>query len=68
MTCQNVGGTERTVRMVLGVLCLGAAFLAPLPTAGAWIVGAIGGIAVVTGAIGFCPAWTLFGINTCSTK
>lgn len=28
----------------------------------------VGGIALVTGLIGYCPAWTLLGINTCPAK
>jgi hypothetical protein len=36
-----------------------------------WVVGVmfvIGGVAMLTGLIGFCPAWKLFGINTCGLK
>ena len=67
MTC-NIGGVERPIRIVLGVLFLALAFLGGMPTAGAWVSGLIGAIALATGAIGFCPAWQLFGINTRSTK
>jgi hypothetical protein len=28
---------------------------------------AAGAIALITGAIGYCPLWTLLGINTCPT-
>jgi hypothetical protein len=28
----------------------------------------VGVVALVTGAIGYCPAWQLFGINTCPVK
>jgi 3-hydroxybutyryl-CoA dehydrogenase len=28
----------------------------------------VGTIALVTGVIGFCPLWTLFGINTCGLR
>jgi hypothetical protein len=36
-----------------------------------WAVGVmlvLGGVAMLTGLVGFCPAWKLFGINTCATK
>ena len=67
MTC-NVGGIERTIRIIVGALLLGLALFGGMPTAGMWVLGVIGAIALVTGAVGFCPAWTLFGINTCHTK
>lgn len=67
MTC-NVGRIERPIRIILGALFLFVALFAGLPTWGAWALGVIGAIALVTGAVGFCPAWMLFGINTCPTK
>ncbi len=67
MTC-NVGGIERPIRIILGAVLLFVALFAGLPTGGAWVLGVIGAIALVTGAVGFCPAWMLFGINTCPTK
>ena len=27
----------------------------------------VGAIALITGVVRFCPAWSMFGINTCST-
>lgn len=64
MTC-NVGGIERPVRIVLGVLLVGIGAFAGLPPVGTGIVLAMGTIALVTGALGFCPVWALLGINTC---
>ena len=67
MTC-NVGGIERPIRIVLGVILLALALFGQMPTPGAWTLGIIGAIALLTGTIGFCPAWKLFGMNTCPTK
>ncbi|MEW6246940.1 MAG: DUF2892 domain-containing protein [Nitrospirota bacterium] len=67
MTC-NVGGVERPIRIVLGVLLLAVGALSDLPPVDAGIMAAVGIVALVTGAIGFCPAWRLFGINTCAAK
>ena len=64
MTC-NVGGIERPIRIVLGILLIGIGAFAGLPPIGTGIALVIGTIALVTGTIGFCPAWSLFGINTC---
>jgi hypothetical protein len=67
MTC-NVGGTERGIRIVVGVALIAVGALAGLPEPGMYEAYAVGAIALVTGAIGYCPAWTLFGINTCPVK
>jgi hypothetical protein len=67
MTC-NVGGIERPVRIVVGILLLGIAGFAGLPPIGMSLALIAGTIALVTGAIGYCPLWALFHINTCPTK
>lgn len=64
MTC-NVGGIERPIRIVLGILLIGIGAFADLPPLGTGTVLVLGTIALATGAIGFCPVWRLFGINTC---
>lgn len=64
MAC-NVGGVERPIRIVVGIVALGIGAFAGLPPVGAGVALVVGTIALVTGAIGFCPVWTLFGINTC---
>ncbi|MBL0086846.1 MAG: DUF2892 domain-containing protein [Ideonella sp.] len=59
----NVGGLDRILRVVAGLALVG---LAATHTVGAW--GYIGVVLVLTGAVGFCPAYPLLGINTCSIK
>jgi len=61
----NVGGLDRGIRFILGVvlIALGATHVLTGTTA---IVGyVVGGIALVTGLVRYCPAWSIFGINTC---
>jgi len=61
----NVGGWDRGIRFILGVvlIALGATHVLTGTTA---IVGyVVGGIALVTGLVRYCPAWSIFGINTC---
>lgn len=57
----NVGGLDRILRVVGGVALIG---LAATGTVGAW--GYIGVVPLLTGALGLCPAYTIFGVNTCS--
>jgi hypothetical protein len=66
MTC-NLGTNERAIRFAIGVGLFVAASLIELPD---WIRGAlylVGVVMLLTGTIAFCPAWKLFGINTCKT-
>jgi hypothetical protein len=67
MTC-NVGGIERPIRIVLGLVLVAIGSLAELPVAGMAIALVAGAIAMVTGVIGFCPVWSLLGVNTCPAK
>ena len=67
MTC-NVGGVERPIRIIVGLALLALASFAALPMG--WMIAfyVLGTVALVTGAIGFCPAWSLMGINTCEVN
>jgi hypothetical protein len=67
MTC-NVGGIERPIRILLGVLLLGVGTFADLSPVSTGVALAIGGIALATGTIGYCPLWSLFGMSTCPTQ
>ena len=59
----NVGGIDRILRIVLGLVLIG---LTLAGTIGAW--GWLGVVPLATGAIGWCPPYAIFGWNTCSTK
>lgn len=67
MTC-NLGNIERTIRIVLGVALIGIGYLAALPGWGAIVSYGVGVVMLLTASVGFCPAWKLFGVNTCPTK
>ncbi len=66
MKC-NVGGVERTARIVLGLGFFLAGYAADIPAWGVVVAYSVGGILFLTGAIRFCPLSALFGINTCGT-
>lgn len=59
----NEHPVERVVRVALGV---GLIAMAAMGTIGAW--GYIGVVPVLTGALGSCPLYTLFGLSTCPVK
>ena len=58
----NVGTTDRVVRIVAGVALIGLAVAGMI---GAW--GYIGIVPLATGLFRWCPAYRLFGIDTCRT-
>jgi len=62
MKC-NSGGIDRALRVIVGLVLIA---LAVTGTVGVW--GWIGVVPLLTGVVGFCPAYTILGINTCSTK
>jgi hypothetical protein len=64
MRC-NIGSTERVIRLVLGGGLLLIGYAAGLPAWAAAAAYVAGAIALVTGAVRFCPLWQLFGVNTC---
>jgi hypothetical protein len=59
----NVGGLDRILRVLVGLALIGAAVTGYL---GAWAY--IGIVPLVTAAVGFCPAYKLIGLNTCSMR
>jgi hypothetical protein len=59
----NVGGIDRILRIVLGLVLIG---LALTGTIGVW--GWIGVVPLATGFMSFCPLYPLLGINTCPKK
>ncbi len=58
----NVGGIDKILRMVAGVLLLVWAVLGG--PVWAWI----GIVPLATGLMGFCPFYPLLGMNTCPMK
>lgn len=64
MKC-NVGGIDRTGRIVLGIVLLIVGLLAPIETSWRIVALVIAAIALVTAAVRFCPANAIIGINTC---
>ena len=67
MKC-NVGGVERAIRITLAVILVWVGTLAGLPVWGAVAAFVLGAVALITGAVSFCPLWALLGINTCMSK
>lgn len=59
----NVGGIDRILRIVIGLVLIGLTLNGNI---GVW--GWIGIVPLATGAIGWCPPYAIFGWNTCAMK
>lgn len=59
----NVGGIDRILRILVGLALIGATLSDQI---GVW--GWIGVVPLLTGILGVCPAYRLFGLNTCPIK
>ena len=57
----NIGGIDRILRMVVGLVLIG---LAATGAVGAW--GWAGVVPLATSLFRFCSAYTILDINTCS--
>ncbi len=60
---KNVGGVDRTLRIVAGLALIAAAATG---TIGVW--GYIGLVPLATGLMGWCPPYAILGFNTCKAK
>lgn len=60
----NESGFDRIIRVVLGVLLV-TLYAAGVVNSGFGIVlTVLGGILIITGAVGFCPLYSIFKIQT----
>lgn len=57
---KNVGSIDKILRIVAGLALIGLTLAGII---GPW--GWIGVVPLVTGLMGWCPAYTLLGIKTC---
>lgn len=65
MAC-NLGKTDRILRVLSGALLMGVGFY--LAGNLGIALGAIGLVPLLTGLVGYCPAYTLFKFDTCKMK
>lgn len=63
MSMKNEGVVDRALRVVVGLAVVSLVFVGP-KTPWGWV----GLVPVLTGLVGWCPLYTLLGINTCGVK
>ena len=57
-----MGKTDRTIRIIIGIVVLALGYYF-----GTWW-GLVGLVPLLTAFSGWCPAYTLIGVSTCSAK
>jgi hypothetical protein len=57
----NERSSERVIRIVLGFMILSLAFIGPKTS---WAY--LGIVPILTGFMGTCPLYTMFGFSTCA--
>lgn len=59
----NEGSLDRVLRVVGGLVLIALVFVGPRTPWG-WL----GLVPLITGVVGFCPVYRLFGLNTCKVR
>jgi hypothetical protein len=60
---RNEGTIDRALRIIAGLVLLSLVFIGP-QTVWGWV----GIVPLATGLMGYCPLYSLLGINTCALK
>ena len=60
---RNEGSLDRVLRVIVGLVLVSLVFVGPKVVWG-WV----GLVPILTGLIGYCPAYSLIGLNTCKAR
>lgn len=65
---KNMGATDKYIRLFVALILAVLVYLKVIE--GTWGIAAtaVAFVFLLTGAIGLCPLYTLFGINTCKRE
>ena len=65
---KNMGATDKYIRLFVALILAVLVYLKVIE--GTWeiVATAVAFVFLLTGAFGFCPLYTLFGINTCKKE
>lgn len=65
---KNVGSIDRAIRALVGIALLAVYLLGGIQGALGIVVLVAGIVMLGTAAVGWCPPYSLLGINTCGVK
>lgn len=61
----NMGATDKMIRVVLAIVFAVLYFTHTVSGTLGTVLLVLGGVFLATSLIGFCPLYTIFGMNTC---
>jgi hypothetical protein len=66
---QNIGAIDRTARFFIGFVMIGPMFFYEIETVNIWLAmsALLGIFPVLSGIVGWCPAYAIFGTRSCGT-
>jgi len=65
---RNMGNLDRGIRVVIAVVVAALIVTGTVSGVLAIVLGVLAAVFLLTSAIGFCPLYAPFGINTCQRK
>jgi hypothetical protein len=65
---KNMGTPDRLIRLIIAAMIGVLYFMNVITGVMAIVLLVLAGVFILTSLIGFCPLYSLFGINTCQRK
>jgi hypothetical protein len=64
----NMGGIDRAIRAIVGIILLALYFMGTVAGVWGWLALIVGVALLATAIFGWCPPYSLLGINTGGKK
>jgi hypothetical protein len=64
----NMGSSDRIIRILLAIVFAALYFTGTVTGTFGIVLVVLGAVFLATSAIGFCPLYTLIGLNTCKKE
>jgi len=65
---KNVGNTDRIIRLLMAAVFAYLYFSGTVTGTLGLVLVVLGAVFALTSLVGFCPIYTMLGVNTCPTK
>lgn len=64
----NTGSTDRIIRIIIAIVAAYFAWKGDVSDTLSIILYVVAAIMLLTTILGYCPLYSIFGVNTCSSK
>ena len=65
---KNMGGTDRTIRILLAAVFAVLYFTGTVTGTLGYVLLGLGGVFLLTSFVSFCPLYAIVGLNSCPVK